>query len=147
MEWDIHPPVEREKMNHFFTSIAKFYKKYGTIYVNNIGNFRIRSIEVYIVIFILYNWTKNKILEAPIKDTKYEKMIDDFQTHIQYITKRGFKPSFNINDNVESKAIKVYLQEKNPQMQWVEYHNHHLYSSEREIQILKNNFIAGLSIG
>ena len=45
MERDIHPPVEREKINHIFTSITKVDKKDGTIYVYNIGNFPIRSIE------------------------------------------------------------------------------------------------------
>ena len=51
-------------------------------------------------------------------------MIEAFQTHIKYITKRGFKPSFNIIDYVALKAIKVYLQEENIQMQSVEPHNH-----------------------
>ena len=58
-------------MNHIFTSIAKLDKKYGTIYVDNTGNLPIGIIEGYIVIFILYNWTKNAILATPIKDTKY----------------------------------------------------------------------------
>ena len=58
-------------------------------------------------------------------------MIKAFQTHIKYITKRGFKPSFNITNNVESKAIKVYLQEENTQMQLVEPHNHQVNVAER----------------
>ena len=111
MERYIDPPVEREKMNQIFTSIAKVNKKYRTIYVDNTGNLLIRSMERYIAILILYNWTTNAILAAPIKYTKDETMIKAFQTHIKYITKRGFKPSFNIIDNVVSKEIKVYLQE------------------------------------
>ena len=75
MEQDIHPPVEREKMNQIFTSIEKVNKKYGTIYVDNTGNLPIRSIEGYISIFVLYNWTTNAILAAPIKNTKDETMI------------------------------------------------------------------------
>ena len=51
-------------------------------------------------------------------------MIENFQTHIKYITKRVLKTSFNIIDNVASKAIKLYLQEENIQMQLVEPHNH-----------------------
>ena len=53
MELDVHPSVEREKMNHIFTSIAKVDKKDGTIYVDNTENFPIRSIEGYIAIFVL----------------------------------------------------------------------------------------------
>ena len=96
---------------------------------------------------ILYDWTTNEILSAPIKDTKYETIIKAFQTYIKYITKRGFKPSFNTIDNVSPKAIKVYLQEENTQMQLFETHNHQVNAAERSIQIFKNNLIAGLSIG
>ena len=107
----IYPPVEREKMNQLFTSIYIVDKKDGTIYVNNTGNFPIRIIDGYITIFILYNWTTNSVLATPIKYTKYEAMIDAFKTRIKYITKRGFKPCFNIVDNVASKAIKIYHKE------------------------------------
>ena len=58
-------------------------------------------------------------------------MIDDFQTHIKYITKIGFKPCFNIIDNVASKAIKIYLQEEKIQMQLVEPHNYQVNAVER----------------
>ena len=92
--------------------------------LNNTGISPIRSIEGYIAIFILYDWTTNELLEGPIKDTKYETMIEDFQTYVKYTTKRGFKHSFNIIDNVASKAIKAYLQEENIKMQSVESHNH-----------------------
>ena len=109
MKQDIHPPVEKEEINQIFTSISTIDKKDGTIYVNNAKTFPIRSIDGYIAIFILYNWSTNSILATPIKYTKYETIIDSFQTHINYITKRGFKPYFNIIDNMASKAIRVYL--------------------------------------
>ena len=51
-------------------------------------------------------------------------MIDSFKTNIKCITKRGFKPCFNIIDNVASKAIKIYLMEEKIQMQFVKPHNH-----------------------
>ena len=76
-------------MNKIFTSIEKVYKKYGMIYVNNKWNFLIRSIVGYIAIFVLYDWKTNEILAAPIKDSKDETMIKDFQTRIKYINKRG----------------------------------------------------------
>ena len=64
-------------------------------------------------------------------------MIKYFQTHIKYITKRGFKTGFNIIDNVKSKDIKVYLQEDNTIMQFVEPHNHLFNAVVREIQAFK----------
>ena len=91
----------------FLYPFAKVDKEDRKIYVNNTVNFPIRSIEGYIYIFIMYNLTTNSILAAPINDTKDETNIEDFQTHVKYITKRGFKPSFNIIGNVASKAIKV----------------------------------------
>ena len=74
-------------------------------------------------------------------------MIKYFQNHIKYITKRGFKPSLNIIDNVASKAIKFYLQEENTQMKLFEPHNHQVNAEEREIQTSNNHFIDGISIG
>ena len=74
-------------------------------------------------------------------------MIEAFKTHINYITMRGFRPSFNIIDNVASKAIIFYSQEKNIRMQLFEPHTHQVNASEREIQSFKNNFFVGLSLG
>ena len=74
-------------------------------------------------------------------------MIDDFQTHIKYITNREFKPSFNIIYNVASKAIKVYLQEENIQIKLVEPHNYQFNAADQAIHTFKNNFISGISIG
>ena len=133
-------------MNQFFTSIVTVYKKYGTIYVDDTGNFLTTIIDRYIAIFSLYNCTKHEILATPIKDTKDETLIDAFQTHIKYITKRGFKPCFNVVDNVASKAIKVHLQEENIHMQLVKPHNHQVNALESEIQTFKNHFISGMSI-
>ena len=130
MERDIHPPIKREKTNQNFTSIAIVDKKDGKIYVENTGNSPIRSVENCIDIFI------HAILSAPIKDTKSETMIKAFQTHTKYTTKRGSKPSFNIIDNVVSKAIKVYLQEENIQMKLVEPHNHQVIVVYRAIHTL-----------
>ena len=102
-ERDINPPVEIDKQHQIFTYIATIYNKDGTPYVNNTETFPIRSIDVYITIFILYYLMTNEILATPINDTKDETMINEFKTHIKYKTKRGFKPCFNIIDNVTSK--------------------------------------------
>ena len=106
MEQDIHPPIEREKMNHIFTSIAKVDNKGGTIYVNNNVNFPIRVIEGYTAILNLYDCKMDSVLAAPIKYTKDE-IIEAFQTYIKYITKRAFKTRLNSIDNVALKSIKV----------------------------------------
>ena len=51
---------------------------------------------------------------------------------------------FNIIDNVATKAVKSYLEDKGIKMQLTEPHNHHYNAAERAIQTFKNHTIAGL---
>ena len=47
-----------------------------------------------------------------MKDAKHENMIRAFKENMEYLEGRGFKPSFNIIDNVASKAIRAYLKKE-----------------------------------
>ena len=47
-----------------------------------------------------------------------------FKQNITYLAKRGFKPTFNVMDNVASAAVKAYLEEAEIGLQLVEPHNH-----------------------
>jgi len=96
-------------------------------------------------VFILYDWTTNAILVTPITDRKDETMVKAFSDNVEYLTKRGFNPVFNIIGNVASKAVKAYLESKNIDLQLVEPHNHRVNAAERAIQTFTNHFIAGLS--
>ena len=60
------------------------------------------------VFFVLYDWTTNAILATPMKDANDDSMIRAFKENMEYLGDRGFKPSFNIIDNVASKAIRAY---------------------------------------
>ena len=146
-ERDFHPPMEKEKFNQLFCYVGMIDKKDGTIYVDNTGNFPITSIDGMKAVFILYDWTSNAILATPIATATDEQMIKAFKENIEYLTSRGFKPSFNVIDNVASKAIKEYLVNEGIEMQLVEPNNHRANAAERAIQTFKNHFIAGLSIG
>ena len=67
-----------------------------------------------------------------------------FKEKIEYLTSRGFKPKFNILDNIASKAIVKFL--KNDckiGIQLVEPNNHRANAAERAIQTFKNHMIAG----
>jgi len=107
--------------------------KDGRIYVDNTGNFPITSIDGMKAVFILYDWMTNAILATPIKTATDEEMIRAFQKNITYLTQRGFKPEFNVIDNVASKAIKKYLEEEKIKMQLVEPNNHRSNAAERAI--------------
>ncbi len=75
-------------------------------------------------IFVLYDCTLNVILATPITDATDSTMVEAFKHNIEYLGKRGFKPKFNVMDNVASKAIKVYLTDAKVRLQLVEPHNH-----------------------
>ena len=73
-------------------------------------------------------------------------MVKASKKNIYYLSARGFKQIFNIMKNVAYKAITIYPEIKDTTLQLVEPHNHQDNSSERAIQIYKNNFISGLCI-
>ena len=60
-------------------------------------------------LFIMYDWTTNAILSTPIKDARAETIVECFRKNVEYLPKRGFKPSYNIIDNIATNAIKTYL--------------------------------------
>jgi hypothetical protein len=142
---DMSPTKVIEDHNHMFAASYVVDKKKGTIYSDLTGNFPLRSVDEMMIILVIYDWTSNAILALPIKDAKDETLVSAFKTQVEYLTKRGFKPKFNIIDNVPSKAIKTYLEEANVGLQLVEPHNHRVNAAERAIQTFKNHFIAGPS--
>jgi hypothetical protein len=142
---DMNPPHEKATKNHLFCYNGSINNKDGTIYVNFTGKFPIRSIDGMTSTFILYDWTTNAILATPVKDVKAETTIATFESHIQYPTKRGFKPTLNIIDNVATKTIQTYLEANGINIQLVEPHNHRVNAAERAIHTFKNQMIAGLS--
>ena len=87
-----------------------------------------------VTMFIMYDWSSNSILAEPIESTKNDKIIEVFREKIEYLKKRGFKPRFNILDNIASKAIIKYLKEEaKVGVQLVEPHNHRVNAAERAI--------------
>ncbi len=141
------PPAEKEKFNHLFCDFTYVDHKDGTMYTDLTGKFPIRSMVGMTAVFVLYDWTLNAILVTPITDATDATMVEAFKQTIEYLGKRGFKPKFNVMDNVASKAIKSYLTDAEVGLQLIEPHNHRVNAAERAIQTFKNHFIAGLSIG
>ena len=143
----INPPLEKEKMNQLFASMAYIDKKEGIMYTDLTCNFPVRSIDGFAAFFILYDWTTNAILATAIKDATDESMVAAFKENIEYLEERGFKPEFNVIDNVASKAIQAYLKAAKVGLRLVEPNDHRANAAERAIQTWKNHFISGLSIG
>ena len=103
----INPPMEKEQTNQLFAFLAMVSRKDGTIFVDYTGTFPIRAINVMTTIFVLYDWTTNAILATPVKDVKEGSTISAFKNNVEYLSKRGFQPTFNIIDNIASKAIRT----------------------------------------
>ena len=95
-------------------------------------------------VFILYDWDFNAILPTFITDTKDEPMVKSFKDNVKYFNKRGFNPKFNIVDNMASKSVQDYLEDRNIVIQPVEPHNHRDNESGRSVHTYKNHSIAGL---
>ena len=106
----MNPPQEKEKWNQLFMAMGIINKKEGKIYADLTGTFPITSMNGMQAIFIMYDWTTNAILATPIKDAKSEKIVRCFKQNITYLSKRGFKPVYNVIDNVATKAIKTYME-------------------------------------
>ena len=83
------------------------------------------------VILIMYDWTSNAILATQNKETKAETIVDCFKQNITYLAKRGFKPVYNIIENVATKAIKAYLESENIKVQFVTPYDHRVNAAER----------------
>ena len=122
MEQCCNIPWEEEKKNQLFGFMVHQDKKTGIMYTDLTGNFPVRSIDGITCFFVLYDWTTNAILATPMKDAKDESMIKAFKENIEYLGERGFKPTFNIIDNVASKAIRAYLKKEKVGIQLVEAH-------------------------
>jgi hypothetical protein len=142
---DFHPPIEKEELNQMFCGLAVIDKKCGTVCTDFTRNFPIQSSQGNMLVFVMYDWSSNVILATPVPDTKGETIIATFRDNIIYLEARGFKPSFNIIDNIASKAVQNYLENKTQmKIQLVEPHNHRINAAKRAIQTFKNHMIVGL---
>ena len=133
-------------MEPTFMTMGMINKKDGTIYADLTGNFPITSMNGMQAVFIIYDWTTNAILATPIKYAKAETIVECFKQNVEYLSKRGFKPVYNIIDNVATNAIKTYLKSENIEVQFVTPYEHRVNAAERAIQTFKNHTISGLCI-
>ena len=81
----------------------------------------------------IHDWTTNAILATPMKDAKSETIVDCFKQNITYLTKRGYKPVYNVIDNVATKAIKTYMEIEKIEVQFVTPYDHIVNAAERAI--------------
>ena len=120
----MNPPIEKKKLNQLFMTMCIIDKKDGTMYANLTGRFPITSMDGKQAMFIMYDWTTNAILATTIKYAKAETIVECFKQQIEYLAKRGFKPVYNVIDNVATNAIKTYLKREDIKVQFVAPYDH-----------------------
>ncbi len=146
-EQDMNPKLEEmeeQKAAHVFCFAAIADANTGTLYINNTGKFPVWSLEGYLYLFVLYDYGTNAILVEPLWTMGSKEFIQAFQSKITYLTNQGFKPRFNVMDNIVSTAIREFLENEGIKLEIVEPNNHRINTAERAIQTFKDHFIAGL---
>jgi len=141
----MNPPKEQEYFNQLFCFLRLLDPKAGMVYTDFTGKFPLCSIHGNTILVVLYDWTTSSILTTPVVDIKESTVVETFKHNIEYLTTRGFKPSFNIMDNVASKTVQTYLTKEKMKLQLVEPHKHRVNATKCSIQTFKNHLIAGLS--
>ena len=121
-------------------------QKDGTIYADLTGRFPITSMDGKQAMFIMYDWTTNAILATTIKDAKAETIVEYFNQQIKYLAKRGFKPVYNVINNVATNSIKMFLKREEIKLCFVTPYNHQVNAAKRAIQTFKNHTILSLCI-
>jgi hypothetical protein len=132
--------VQEDKCNYIYAVVM------GTnqIYTDLTGRFTTTSLSGNKYILILYDYDRNSVLSAPMKNQGDKDMIRAFDVLIQSLIIRGLKPHLQRLDNEASLALRNYLTKQGIDYQLAPPHIHQRNNAERAIQTLKNHFIAGL---
>jgi hypothetical protein len=127
-------------LGHLQTKTAVF------LYYNLTGLFPFVSLGGSVCFFVLYHYESNRILADPIMALDDKTIFEAYRKQFDNLTKKGFKPKFNVMDNQATKYIKQFLDKNKCKLQLVEPHNHPINATERAIQTFKDAFIATLAM-
>ena len=70
------------------------------MYIYLTVKFSIRGVDRMTTVSFVYNWYSKCILDTSIKDDTDDMMTEAFKMNITNLSAIGFKPVFNIMDNV-----------------------------------------------
>ena len=131
--------------SHISNKTQEFYHKIvdlkDTVYTDQTGKFRVRSIGGYNYIFLTYSYDTNAILVRPIKTRTGKELVEVVANIHEYLSHRGFKPKHHIMDNEASHQMKLYMRSEQVNYQLVPPNIHRANSAERAIRTFKNHFI------
>ena len=143
------PPVDEWThvlQNHVQNKTHEFYHEVvdlkDTIYTDQTGKFRVRSIAGNNYVMVTYSYDANAILVRPLKTRGGKELVEAVQSIHQYLSQRGYKPKHHIMDNETSIQMKNYMKSENIIFQLVPPNLHRVNAAERAIRTFKNHFIA-----
>ena len=99
--------------SHVQNKTHEFYHKLvelkDTIYTDQTGKFRVRSIGGYNYILVTYSYDTNAILVRPLKSRTGMELATTIESIHQYLTQHGCTPKHHIMENEVSIQIKEYM--------------------------------------
>jgi len=132
--------------SHIQNKTHEFYHKLvdlkDTIYTDQTGKFRVRSIGGFNYIMITYSYDTNAILVRPLKTRTGNELVATVQSIHHYLALRGYKPKHHIMDNEASIKMKEFLRNEKVIFQLVPPHLHRVNAAERAIRTFKNHLIS-----
>ena len=84
-----------------------------TIYIDQTGKFRMRSIGRYNYIMVTCSYDSNAIFVRPLKTRTSSELVETVQSIHQYLAQRRYKPKHDIMDNEISVKMKSYTKSEN----------------------------------
>ena len=135
------PSLPATRTNIVFTS---FQEPTGKVFSDQTGKFVCPSKSGNKYIFILYDYDSNAIHARAIPSRTKKQLVKAYQSVVQELTTRGFKPKLANLDNEISDELKSYLTTEQIDYQLTPAGLHRRNLAERAIQTFKNHFIAGL---
>jgi hypothetical protein len=104
--------VQEDKCNFMYSTIMET----NQIYTYVTGRFTTNSLSCNKYILILYDYYRNSVLSAPMKNRGDKDMIRSFDLFIQSLFIRGLKPILQCLDNEETLALRKYEEINNQPM-------------------------------
>ena len=85
----------------------------NTIYTDQTGKFRVRSLSGKLYIFLTYCYDSNAILVRLLSSKLGPELVEKLEEIYEYLTQRRYKPNHQILDNETSNLMKNFLKKHN----------------------------------
>jgi hypothetical protein len=117
----------------------------GQLYTDLTGKFPVRSSKGNSYVMVCYIYDCNYAKVIPMKSRSASEWVKEYDSFLQELTVKGFKPKVRTLNNEASAALKNFFTENDVAYQLLPPHCHRRNAAERAIRTFKEHFVAGLS--